>query len=138
MQTILNNPLPRVPIRWACARRRPRSVHRLHRFVPGVSQTWIVSANAFALRAAFRRCSVRGMDIPRASCCWASRSCSRFMRSVSLMQFMASADALQGLVFWTLGSLARSDWPKIGVLAVASAPGRDVEQPTGEHPLCES
>jgi iron complex transport system permease protein len=44
-----------------------------------------------------------------------------FHALVSLIQFIASADALQGLVFWTLGSLARANWQQIGVLAVALA-----------------
>lgn len=40
-----------------------------------------------------------------------------FQALVSLMQFLASEDALQDLVFWTLGNLTRASWPKVGLLA---------------------
>lgn len=40
-----------------------------------------------------------------------------FQALVSLMQFMATEDALQQLVFWTLGSLVRASWPKVALLA---------------------
>lgn len=36
---------------------------------------------------------------------------------VSLLQLLATEDVLQQLVFWTLGSLARADWEKLGILA---------------------
>lgn len=35
-----------------------------------------------------------------------------------LLQFMADSDALQQIVFWTMGSLARASWEKIAVVAV--------------------
>ena len=44
-----------------------------------------------------------------------------FNALVSLIQFVASADALQGLVFWTMGSLGRADWTKVGVLLLVFA-----------------
>ncbi|WP_196778305.1 FecCD family ABC transporter permease [Oecophyllibacter saccharovorans] len=44
-----------------------------------------------------------------------------FQALVSLMQFIADEDALQELVFWTMGSLTRADWPKITVLALGCA-----------------
>ena len=37
---------------------------------------------------------------------------------LSLLQFIASPDALQQLVFWTKGSLAAAEWRSVGVLAV--------------------
>ncbi|HBH4984569.1 TPA: iron ABC transporter permease, partial [Escherichia coli] len=40
---------------------------------------------------------------------------------VSIMQFVADEDTLQGLVFWTMGSLARASWEKLAVLAAAMA-----------------
>jgi len=36
---------------------------------------------------------------------------------VSLLQLLATEDVLQQLVFWTLGSLARANWEKLGILA---------------------
>ncbi|RDW12035.1 FecCD family ABC transporter permease [Paracoccus thiocyanatus] len=44
---------------------------------------------------------------------------------LSLLQFVASADALQQLVFWTMGSLAAAQWPgvvMIGVVLAATVP----------------
>lgn len=40
---------------------------------------------------------------------------------VSLLQLLATEDVLQQLVFWTLGSLARADWQKLGILALVLA-----------------
>lgn len=40
---------------------------------------------------------------------------------VALVQFMADADTLQQIVFWSMGSLTRSTWPKIGVVALVFA-----------------
>lgn len=38
-----------------------------------------------------------------------------------LLQFIADSDALQQIVFWTMGSLARATWPKIAVVAAVLA-----------------
>ena len=40
---------------------------------------------------------------------------------VWLVQFVGSADTLQAIVFWTMGSLARATWDKIAVVAVVFA-----------------
>lgn len=44
-----------------------------------------------------------------------------FQALVSLMQFVASEDALQNLVFWTLGSLTRASWGTLSLLGGALA-----------------
>ncbi|MFT8419367.1 MAG: iron ABC transporter permease [Acetobacter sp.] len=44
-----------------------------------------------------------------------------FQALVALMQFVASEDALQNLVFWTLGSLTRTTWGTLGLLGGALA-----------------
>lgn len=36
---------------------------------------------------------------------------------ISLMQFVADADSLQQIVFWTMGSLARATWEKIAIVS---------------------
>src|SRR5580698_2177088 len=125
MQTILNNPLasPYTLGVSAAAAFGASLAIVLDIAIPGVSQTWVVSANAFVfavlsalvldLVARWRGMSTTGVVLMGIALVFA------FHALVSLMQFIASADALQGLVFWTLGSLARSDWPKIEVLAVA-------------------
>lgn len=44
-----------------------------------------------------------------------------FNALVALIQLVASADALQQLVFWGMGSLAESDWPPVTILGIAVA-----------------
>ncbi|GGE53986.1 iron-siderophore ABC transporter permease [Agaricicola taiwanensis] len=44
-----------------------------------------------------------------------------FNALLSLMQFMASAQALQQVVFWMMGSLARSEWSRVAILAAVIA-----------------
>ena len=44
-----------------------------------------------------------------------------FQALVMLLQFVASEEALQGIVFWTMGSLARATWTTVGVMAAALA-----------------
>lgn len=41
-----------------------------------------------------------------------------FNALLALMQYVATEEALQQLVFWTLGSLGRATWSKIGIAAV--------------------
>jgi iron complex transport system permease protein len=41
-----------------------------------------------------------------------------FNALVALIQFVASQEALQQLVFWSMGSLSRATWEKLGILAV--------------------
>ncbi|PQV54298.1 iron ABC transporter permease [Paraburkholderia sp. BL21I4N1] len=127
MQTILNNPLasPYTLGVSAAAAFGASLAIVLDIAIPGVSQTWIVSANAFVFAllsalvldgvARWRGMSTAGVVLMGIALVFA------FHALVSLMQFIASADALQGLVFWTLGSLARADWTKIAVLSVALA-----------------
>lgn len=40
-----------------------------------------------------------------------------------LLQYLASAEALQAVVFWIMGSLARANWPKVGAMAAVLALG---------------
>ena len=39
-----------------------------------------------------------------------------FNALVSMLQFVANEDTLQGLVFWTMGSIDRASWQKVGFL----------------------
>jgi iron complex transport system permease protein len=41
--------------------------------------------------------------------------------AVALLQFVADAETLQQIVFWGMGSLSRSTWPKITVVAIVLA-----------------
>tara|TARA_R110002110_G_scaffold88899_13_gene231577 strand:- start:610 stop:1701 length:1092 start_codon:yes stop_codon:yes gene_type:complete len=40
---------------------------------------------------------------------------------ISLIQFVADSDSLQQIVFWTMGSLARATWEKIGIVGTVLA-----------------
>lgn len=42
-----------------------------------------------------------------------------FNALLSLIQLVASANALQDLIFWMMGSLARSDWPSVFIMLAA-------------------
>ena len=42
-----------------------------------------------------------------------------FNAMLGLMQYVASAEALQQLVFWSLGSLGKASWDKVGLIAAA-------------------
>ncbi|MBL8698297.1 MAG: iron ABC transporter permease, partial [Alphaproteobacteria bacterium] len=44
-----------------------------------------------------------------------------FQALLSLLQFIASPEALQQIVFWLFGSLARSTWGKIAIVGAAMA-----------------
>ncbi len=44
-----------------------------------------------------------------------------FNAGVALIQFLATADALQQFVFWGMGSLARTTWGTVGALAAVVA-----------------
>ncbi|HHQ4049550.1 TPA: FecCD family ABC transporter permease [Citrobacter freundii] len=125
MQTILNNPLASpftLGVSSAAAFGAALAIV-LGIGIPGVSATWFIPANAFI----FALLSALLLDgITR----WTHVATSgvvlfgialvfTFNALVSMMQFVADEDTLQGLVFWTMGSLARASWEKLGVLAVA-------------------
>jgi len=42
-----------------------------------------------------------------------------FQALLSLLQFLAAPEALQQMVFWLFGSLQKSTWPKVGIVAAA-------------------
>ena len=44
-----------------------------------------------------------------------------FNALLALVQFLGSAEALQELAFWSMGSLARANWSAIGILAIVVA-----------------
>ena len=125
MQTILNNPLASpftLGVSHAAAFGAALAII-LNLGVPGVPEEWLVAANAFvfALLATFL------LDVLAR---WRKANTGvvvlfgialgfTFGALVSLIQFVASEDALQALVFWTMGSLARATWFKLLLLAVA-------------------
>ncbi|MBY6346011.1 iron ABC transporter permease [Providencia rettgeri] len=127
MQTILNNPLASpftLGISSAAAFGASLAIV-LDLSIPGIPQAWTIAANAFI----FALLSALLLD---AVARWGAMSTANlvlfgialvfsFNALVSLVQFVASAEALQGLVFWTMGSLSRSSWGKVGIMLAVFA-----------------
>ncbi len=127
MQTVLNNPLASpftLGVSSAAALGAALAIVS-GMGLPGVPAQWLISVNAFvfALIAAFMldgvtrwtRVSSSGVVL------FGIALVFTFNALVSMMQFIASEDTLQGLVFWTMGSLARASWQSLGVLSAAFA-----------------
>lgn len=129
MQTILNNPLASpftLGVSSAAAFGASLAIV-LQLGVPGIPDAWLIAGNAFlfAMLAALLLDVVarwRGMNTSGVVLFGIAMVFS-FNSLVSLVQFLASAEALQSLVFWTMGSLSRSDWTSAGVVALSVAIG---------------
>ncbi len=97
--------------------------------VPGLPPVWSVSGNAFlfalgALGLLQLLGRIRGGG-PEVLILFGVALNFTAAALLSLLQFVASADALQQLVFWTMGSLASAQWPGvvlIGVVLVVAVP----------------
>ncbi|MBS7539008.1 FecCD family ABC transporter permease [Ancylobacter lacus] len=93
--------------------------------VPGLPAEWFVPANAFVfafasvlmLQALAR---LRGAGV-ETLVLFGIALVFTFNALVALVQFVASQEALQQLVFWSMGSLARASWGRLGLLALAVA-----------------
>ncbi|WP_350304766.1 FecCD family ABC transporter permease [Photorhabdus viridis] len=127
MQTILNNPLASpftLGISQAAAFGAALAIVS-GVGIPGVPDQWLISANAFifALLAAllldaitrWTRVATAGVVL------FGIALVFTFNALVSMMQFIATEDTLQGLVLWTMGSLARATWIKLGVMLLVFA-----------------
>ncbi len=125
MQTILNNPLASpftLGVSSAAAFGASLAIV-LNLGLPGIPAGWLVAGNAFLF-------AVIAALLLDAVARWAGMNTSgvvlfgiamvfTFNALVSLVQFTASAEALQNLVFWTMGSLSRSTWGTVAALAAA-------------------
>lgn len=123
MQTILNNPLAS-PFTLGVSASAAFGAALAIIFdigIPGLSDQWFISANAFI-------CSLFVVLMLDGITRWTKVSTSgvvlfgialvfTFNALVSMIEFVASEDTLQGLVFWTMGSLSRASWVKLGVLS---------------------
>ncbi|MGM3162854.1 FecCD family ABC transporter permease [Dickeya undicola] len=122
MQTILNNPLASpftLGVSSAAAFGAALAIV-LGIGIPGIPAQWFISANAFlfALLAAllldgitrWTKVATSGVVL------FGIALVFTFNALVSILQFVANEDTLQGLVFWTMGSLARSSWEKLAIL----------------------
>ncbi len=125
MQTILNNPLASpftLGVSYAASFGAALAIV-LGLGIPGIADKWFIPANAFvfALLACFildgisrwTRVATSGVVL------FGIALVFTFNALISILQFVASEDTLQGLVFWTMGSLARASWDKLAILAVA-------------------
>src|SRR5471032_1128910 len=125
MQTILNNPLASpftLGVSSAAAFGAALAIV-LGIGIPGVPDQWFISVNAFifALLAALMLDGITRWTRVASSgvVLFGIALVFTFNALVSLMQFIATEDTLQGLVFWTMGSLARASWVKLGVMLLA-------------------
>lgn len=124
MQTILNNPLASpftLGVSSAASFGAALAIV-LGLSLPFVSAEWMVPLNAFVfafgsvllLQAMARRRSggVETVVLLGIALVFA------FNALVALVQFLSSQEALQQLVFWSMGSLSRATWQHVAVLAV--------------------
>lgn len=127
MQTILNNPLASpftLGVSSAASFGAALAIV-LGVSLPFVPAEWMVPINAFVfafgsvllLQAMARRRSagVETVVLLGIALVFA------FNALVALVQFLSSQEALQQLVFWSMGSLSRATWNHVGVLAVVLA-----------------
>jgi len=125
MQTVLNNPLASpftLGLSSAAAFGASLAIV-LQTGAPGLPMEWLLIGNAFLMAIL---CALLLDLVTR----WGGMNTSgivlfgialvfTFNALVSLVQFTASAENLQSLIFWTMGSLSRATWPQIGILVVA-------------------
>lgn len=90
--------------------------------IPGLPPEWLIPANAFVfafgcmlLLQALTRLTGRSAE---STILLGTALFFSFNALLALAQFLASAQAVQQIVFWTLGSLSHSDWSRIGILAL--------------------
>ncbi len=125
MQTVLNNPLASpftLGVSSAAAFGAALAIV-LGIGIPGVPAQWFITINAFIFAllvailldvvARWSRVATTGVVL------FGIALVFTFNSLVSLLQFVASEDTLQGLVFWTMGSLARASWQKLLILMLA-------------------
>ncbi|AWB08326.1 iron ABC transporter permease (plasmid) [Azospirillum humicireducens] len=127
MQTILDNPLasPFTLGVSSAASFGAALAMILGTSLPGLPPGWLVPANAFvfAFGSVFllqALASRRGTGPDRLVLLGIAMVFT-FNALVALVQFVASEAALQQFVFWTMGSLTRTGWAEIAVLAAALA-----------------
>ncbi|MBX3255450.1 MAG: iron ABC transporter permease [Chitinophagaceae bacterium] len=124
MQTILNNPLasPFTLGVSASATFGAALAIVLGITLPGISANWVVSLNAFLfafgsvlLLQAFARWKNSGVG---SLVLFGIALVFTFNALVALIHYIATPEALQQVVFWSMGSLARANWEKIQMLAL--------------------
>lgn len=124
MQTVLDNPLasPFTLGVSAAASFGAALAIVLGLGLPGVPAQYLVSANAFLFALAsvgllYLLAQWRGFGV-ESLVLFGIALVFSFNALVALLQFVADQDTLQQLVFWSMGSLARASWGKLGALAL--------------------
>lgn len=125
MQTVLDNPLAEpftLGVSAAAALGAGVAIV-LGLSLPGLSPVWAVSGNAFvfAMAALFLVQMAGGQGGNQTVILLGIAVSFTASALLALVQFSASADALQQLVFWTMGSLANVRWSGVGLMAVVVA-----------------
>lgn len=123
MQTILNNPLASpftLGVSSAASFGAALAIV-LDLGIPGVPGSWLITANAFVFAFASvlllqAVASVTGGV--QSLVLFGIALVFSFNAMVALLQYLASADALQQLVFWSMGSLSRASWPAVQTLGI--------------------
>jgi iron complex transport system permease protein len=125
MQTILNNPLASpftLGVSSAASLGAALAIV-LDLGIPGVPSGWLITANAFvfAFASVLLLQAVASMTGGVQSLVlFGIALVFSFNAMVALLQYLASADALQQLVFWSMGSLNRSSWPAVQTLGLVT------------------
>ena len=116
MQTVLNNPLasPFTLGVSSSAAFGAALALVLGIGIPGIPQNWLVAGNAFlfalgSMLLMHALVTLRGLGSDGLVLMGIALFFT-FNAMVALLQFVASQQALQQLVFWMLGSLSRADW----------------------------
>ncbi|WP_313192343.1 iron ABC transporter permease [Shinella zoogloeoides] len=127
MQTILRNPLAdpfTLGVSAAAALGAALAIV-LGIGIPGVHEAWIVAGNAFVFATGSLLVLLflvkTGIASAERLILFGIAMGFTFGALLSLLQFVASPDALQQLVFWSMGSLVRANWTVISVLGAALA-----------------
>jgi len=125
MQTVLNNPLAS-PFTLGVSNAATLGAALAIVFgvsVPGLDSTYSVPVCAFvfAAGAAFTVQGLARMQGAAAETIVLFGIAMVFGMNalLSLVQYVASSDAIQQIVFWTMGSLNRATWDKVGIVAAA-------------------
>ncbi|MCK0746439.1 FecCD family ABC transporter permease [Chromohalobacter nigrandesensis] len=125
MQTILNNPLAdpfTLGISSAASVGAALAITLGVGIVP-FADTLLVTGNAFLLALAasliiWGVSRLRGVSV-QTLVLMGIAIMFFFNAMLGLMQYVASAEALQQLVFWSLGSLGKASWDKVGLATLA-------------------
>jgi iron complex transport system permease protein len=123
MQTILNNPLASpftLGVSSAASLGAALAIV-LDLGIPGVPGSWLITVNAFifAFGSVLLLQAVASMTGGvQTLVLFGIALVFSFNAMVALLQYLASADALQQLVFWSMGSLNRASWPAVQTLGL--------------------